>query len=150
MVVTPILAYFLNDMRVSAYSFLKFKISHLCNIYKIMQISILLSDIQVFISNVIIEGERSLKLTSTASWLILVSFLAGLCSLDRGIGEIGEGMQHDSQLCTSFSACTLELNFFSGNIVLGCKSVTVFTYSPFGLGAHYITTRGCMFIHCEA
>ena len=90
MVVTLILAYFLNDMCVSAYSSLKIEISHLCNIYQIMQISILLSDIQAFISNVIIEGERSLKPTSTASRLILVSFLAGLCSLDGGIGEIGE------------------------------------------------------------
>ena len=70
MVVTTILDYFLNNMLISSFSFLKFKILYPYNIYKIIQVFILLSDLHAFISNVIFEGERSFNPPSTPSRLI--------------------------------------------------------------------------------
>ena len=70
MVVTTILDYFLNNMLISSFSFLKFKILYPYNIYKIIQVFILLSDLHAFISNVIFEGEQSFNPPSTPSRLI--------------------------------------------------------------------------------
>ena len=70
MVVTTILDYFLNNMLISSFSFLKFKILYPYNIYKIIQVFILLSDLHVFILNVIFEGEWSFNPPSTPSRLI--------------------------------------------------------------------------------
>jgi len=60
MVVTTILDYFLNNMLISSFYFLEFKIWYPYNIYKIIQYFILLSDLHAFISNVIFEGGAEL------------------------------------------------------------------------------------------
>ena len=69
MVVSTILACFSNNMLVPSYFSVKFCIEHLLNVYKIILIFILLSDSQVLISSIILEGDRSLNLPSTTSQL---------------------------------------------------------------------------------
>jgi hypothetical protein len=69
MVVCTILACFSNNMLIPAYFSMEFCIEHLLNVYKIILIFILLSDPQVPISSVILQGERSLNAPSTPSRL---------------------------------------------------------------------------------
>jgi len=69
MVFSTILAYFLNYVLISVYFSLKICIHHPLNIYKIIQLFILLSCVQAFISHVIFEGKRSLNPPSTPSRL---------------------------------------------------------------------------------
>ena len=70
MVISTILAFFLNNVLNSAYYFFKLWISHFYNIYRITHLFILLSGVQTFISNVIYGGERSLNRTSIPSRLM--------------------------------------------------------------------------------
>jgi len=69
MVVSTILACFSNNMLIPAYFSVKFCIKHLLNIYKIMTLFTLLSDLQTRISSVILEEGRSLNPPSTPSRL---------------------------------------------------------------------------------
>ena len=69
MVVNAILACSSNNMLIPAYFNVKFCNEHPFNIYKVIQFFILLSDLQALISNVILEGKRSLNPPSTPSRL---------------------------------------------------------------------------------
>jgi len=69
MVVSTILACFSNNMLIPAYFSVKFCIKHLLNIYKIMTLFTLLSDLQTRISSIILEEEQSFNLPSTPSRL---------------------------------------------------------------------------------
>jgi hypothetical protein len=69
MVVSTISACFSNNILVPAYFSVKFCIEHLLNVYRIIVIFILLSDSQVLISSVILQGERSFNPPSTPSRL---------------------------------------------------------------------------------
>jgi len=72
MVVPTILAYFLNSVFNFAYFSFKFWIRYLYNTSKVMLLFIFLLSYLMFISNVIFEGNRSLKLRSSPSWLRFV------------------------------------------------------------------------------
>jgi hypothetical protein len=74
MVVTTIFAYFLNNIFSYAYFFLKIGILYLYNTFKIIQFSILLSDLQAFISNIIFKGKRSFNSPSIPSRVDFHSF----------------------------------------------------------------------------
>jgi hypothetical protein len=76
MVVTTIFAYFLNNIFSYAYFFLKIGILYLYNTFKIIQFSILLSDLQAFISNIIFKGKRSFNSPSIPSRLIFTHSLS--------------------------------------------------------------------------
>jgi hypothetical protein len=70
MVVTTVLACFLNNMFNFAFFSLKICITHIYSSFKVMQLFILLSAVRALISSVIFEGERSFNSTSTASRLM--------------------------------------------------------------------------------
>jgi len=69
MVVSTILACFSNNMLISAYFSVKFCNEHFLNIYKIITLFILLSDLQTRISSIILEEEWSFNPPSTPSRL---------------------------------------------------------------------------------
>jgi len=69
MVVSTILACFSNNMPIPAYFGVKFCIKHLLNIYKVIQLFTLLSDLRTLILSIILEGERSFNPPSTPSRL---------------------------------------------------------------------------------